>query len=387
MDNAAALTLTTLLSLVPLFTVLYAALKLMPGMNELGEQFESWLFQQFVPSRGDEIRSALQSFSGQTSNLTIAGSAMLVITSSLMLARVEACLNAIWQVKPAAAGIGSFLRYWTILSLGPILIGVGVFLTSYVASIKILGSAVELLGAKAFLLTLFPFFLTVIAFTLIYIAVPNCFVPIKSALLGAFIAAGLFEVAKRIFAWYVTTFPAYELIYGAFAALPIFLVWINVCWVILLSGGVVSRTFAVDVLRTTKVSDLYAGLEVLKLFYQAQQQGQSLTAEDFYSEYEWLSRYQWDRLRELLEKNHLIAKTTDDKFLLSRSLDGVSQYEVLEVLGWISPSNASNDSKLINTDAAKRAYTDIQAKEYELKTRDFSNSIIDWCEMGEESKK
>ncbi|HCK92874.1 MAG TPA: hypothetical protein DHW71_07805, partial [Gammaproteobacteria bacterium] len=116
-------------------------------------------------------------------------------------------------------------------------------------------------------------------------------------------------------------------------------------------------------------------------------QGQSLTAEDFYSEYEWLSRYQWDRLRELLEKNHLIAKTTDDKFLLSRSLDGVSQYEVLEVLGWISPSNASNDSKLINTDAATRAYTDIQAKEYELKTRDFSNSIIDWCEMGEESKK
>ncbi len=376
-DNAAALTLTTLLSLVPLFTVLYAALKLMPGMDSLGEQMEVWLFQQFVPSRGDEIRGALQEFSGQTSNLTIAGSTMLIVTSSLMLARVEACLNAIWQVKPAAIGIGSFLRYWTILSLGPILIGVGVFLTSYVASIKILGSAVELLGMKGILLSIFPFALTVIAFSLIYVAVPNCYVPFKSACIGAFIAAALFEIGKRIFAWYITEFPSYELIYGAFAALPIFLVWINLCWVILLLGGVVSRTFAVNVLRSTKVPDLFAGLELLRCFHNAQHSGVSLSESQIFGMLSWLSRYQWDRLRDLLEKKKIIVRTSKDAFVLSRSLDSLTQFEALKIFSWVHPQNENMNfpAGFEISEKVRNAVSSVQTK---LKEEEFHQSVTFW---------
>ena len=384
-DNAAALTVTTLLSLVPLITLLYAALRLMPGMNELGGQIENWLFQQLVPSRGDEIRNALQQFSGQASNLTIAGSSMLIVTSSLMLRRVEDCLNAVWQVKPANLGIGSFLRYWTILSLGPILIGVGVFLTSYVASIKILGSAVELLGVQGMLLTLFPFMLTVIAFALIYIAVPNCYVPIKSAFLGAFIAAGLFEVAKRIFAWYITKFPSYELIYGAFAALPIFLVWINLCWVIFLAGGVVSRTFAVDILRSTKLPDLYAGIEILKLFHQAQQSGKSLNEDEIYKSLSWLNRYQWDRIRVLFEGHGLMAKTDKDSFLLTKSLEKVNQFEVLQILGWINPQGQINQLPPEDYKSSLLVYQQIKNIESKLKSESLGETLLMWFQEDEKN--
>lgn len=378
-DNSAILTMTTLLSLVPLITLIYAALRLMPGMNEVGGEVESWIFDQLVPSRSDEIRGALQQFSNQASKLTIAGSTVLLITSLLMLARIEVCLNAIWQVKPAISGLRAFLRYWAVLSLGPILIGVGVFLTSYVTSIKIVGSAVELLGVKAAFLSIFPFLLTIGAFTLVYTAVPNAKVPPKAAMLGALIAASLFETTKRVFAWFITEFPSYELIYGAFAALPIFIVWLNLCWLILLLGGVVSRTFAVDVLRTTKVEDLYAGLEVLRLFGEAQKNGEILQEGQVLKQSNWLSRYQWDRLRELFETQGLFVRTESDGFVLSKALNQVSKFEVLTLLGWVNARKIGSEHGLRTLQLSSQVHDLLQSIESDLKENDLNGPFTDWC--------
>jgi len=351
----------------------------MPGMNEVGGEVESWIFDQLVPSRSDEIRGALQQFSNQASKLTIAGSTVLLITSLLMLARIEVCLNAIWQVKPAISGLRAFLRYWAVLSLGPILIGVGVFLTSYVTSIKIVGSAVELLGVKAAFLSIFPFLLTIGAFTLVYTAVPNAKVPPKAAMLGALIAASLFETTKRVFAWFITEFPSYELIYGAFAALPIFIVWLNLCWLILLLGGVVSRTFAVDVLRTTKVEDLYAGLEVLRLFGEAQKNGEILQEGQVLKQSNWLSRYQWDRLRELFETQGLFVRTESDGFVLSKALNQVSKFEVLTLLGWVNARKIGSEHGLRTLQLSSQVHDLLQSIESDLKENDLNGPFTDWC--------
>lgn len=377
-DNAAVLTLTTLLSLVPLITLIYAALKLMPGMQAIGGDIESWIFNQLVPSRSDEIRDALQRFSNQTSNLTIAGSGMLILASLFMLARVESCFNNIWQVKAVRSGLKSFLRYWAVLSLGPILIGVGVFLTTYITSIRILGSAVEMLGIQSTLLLVTPFFLTIGAFTLVYTAVPSCNVPVRAALLGAFVAASLFEVTKRVFAWFITAFPSYELIYGAFAAVPIFIVWLNLCWLILLFGGVVTRTFSVDVLRTTRIPDLYAGIEVLKLFWRAQKNGVALQEKQVLQKLKFLSRYQWDRLRERLEQHQFLVRTEDESFVLSRALENVSQFEVLELLHWVNPEGDVSESV-----AAQGIDSDLTQSIYRIEQRlredDLQGKFTEWC--------
>src|SRR3990167_6297609 len=203
-NNAAALTYTTLFAVVPMMTVTFSMLSAIPAFQDTGEQIQSFIFRNFVPSAGETLQQYLRDFTT--------------------------------QVRQPRRGVSSFLLYWAILSMGPILLGGGFAISTYIASLSLISGPDALLGVQT-LLKFMPLLFSVAAFTLLYATVPNAQVPMRHALLGGLFAAVLFEVAKMLFGLYVRLFPGYQLIYGAFATVPLFLLWIYVSWLIVLFGA------------------------------------------------------------------------------------------------------------------------------------------------------
>lgn len=223
--NASALTYTTLFAVVPLVTVSYSMLAIIPAFQGAGEVIQQWVLENFVPATGEVVYEYLNDFTSQARRLTAVGVIFLIITSIMMMKNIEDALNRIWRVDEPRKGVSSFLLYWAVLSLGPLLVGLGFVITSYITALPVYTSATDFVGPNR-VISFLPILFSMIAFTLLYTAVPNCSVPIRYALAGGFFAAIMFEFAKRGFAFFVTQFPSYELIYGAFAAFPMFLAWI-----------------------------------------------------------------------------------------------------------------------------------------------------------------
>ena len=243
-QNAAALTYTTLLSLVPLMAVTLAAFSAFPVADRVYELVQDFVFDNFVPTSSEVLQQYLSEFSAKASRLTGPGAAFLVVVALLMMANIERALNAIWEVRAKRGFASRFLIYWAVLSLGPILIGASVLVTSYIVSLPLLSEAAST-GLGRRLLGLTPVAASAIAFTMMYIVVPNRRVRPGHALTGGVLAALLFEAAKHAFAVYITEFPTYEAIYGALATIPIFLVWLYLSWIIALLGAEVTHCLSI----------------------------------------------------------------------------------------------------------------------------------------------
>ncbi len=336
--NAAALTYTTLFAVVPLMTVSYAMLAAVPSFQGVGQELQGWVFDNFVPATGQVVQEYLNNFSSQARKLTAVGVALLAVTAIMMMKNIEAALNRIWRVNEPRKGLSSFLLYWAILSLGPILIGLGLVLTSYIASLPFISSATEAVG-KARLLSMLPTLLSATAFTLMYVAVPNCRVPFKSALIGGVVVALLFETAKRGFTAFVTQFPSYELIYGAFAAVPLFLLWIFISWVIILMGAELTRS--ITVYRThdqrAKVHHFYIVFGVLHRLWQAQAQGQSVSDRVLLQEVDHLDQGRWDTYLKILLEGGIVKRSDQGEYLLSIDLGALNILDLQKLLPWPLP--------------------------------------------------
>lgn len=238
---AASLSYTTLLSLVPLMAVMFSTLAAFPIFEGLESDIEAFVFNNFVPALGETVQTYLHQFSEKASGLRLAGLIFLFITVLAMMNTIEVAFNRIWRVRIKRKPMIRFLAYWAILTLGPLLVGFGFLATSYLVSLPLFSDVDQSLEVKRRSLILLPFVSSTLAFVLIYKLLPNRMVALKSALIGAIVAATLFELAKRAFAYYVTHFPSQQAIYGAFATIPIFLLWIYLSWVIVLLGAEITR--------------------------------------------------------------------------------------------------------------------------------------------------
>ncbi|MGK0441383.1 MAG: membrane protein [Pseudohongiellaceae bacterium] len=235
-QRAAALTYTSLFAVVPLITVMYAMLSLVPRFQHLGVEIEQIIFAHFIPSTGQDVQQYIHHFSEQAQELTGLGIAFLAVTAWLMLKSIEDMFEVIWTVSTKRRGWHSFIMHWLILSFGPILIGIALFITSYLMSLKVINVISDGLFATPLLLFLAPYGLMSLALTLLYAFVPNCPVKFKHALYGGLLTTLTFEVARLLFSW-IVSFTSIEFIYGAFAAIPLFLIWIYTSWLIVLAGA------------------------------------------------------------------------------------------------------------------------------------------------------
>lgn len=234
---AAALSFTTILSLVPLLTVGISVFSLFPSFSQFSEKFQDLIYQNFVPAAGDAVARHLRDFVGNAGKLTTLGLGFLMLASLLALSTIEDAFNDIWRVPKGRSLMQRVLVYWAVLSLGPLLIVLSLSASSYVLSFDFLTNTAVISDAVRWFLTLIPVLLAVVAFLLLYVAVPNWDVPLGPALIGAIVAGLLFEVAKRLFALYLLAFGSYEAIYGALATIPIFLLWVYLSWIIVLLGA------------------------------------------------------------------------------------------------------------------------------------------------------
>jgi len=237
---ASSLTFTTLLALVPLVTIALTLMSAFPVFSGLGEHIHQFLLANMLPeAAGKVVTGYIEQFSGRAGRLTALGTAVLAVTAFMMMFTIERAFNSIWRVSRARPVAQRVLIYWATLTLGPVLIGVSLSITSYIISTS-LGYATQVPLAGAAIVGLAPFVLACAAFTFLYYVVPNRAVRLRHALLGGFVAALAFEIMKRGFALYIAKFPTYTLVYGAFAVIPIFLLWIYFSWVVIVIGALIA---------------------------------------------------------------------------------------------------------------------------------------------------
>ncbi len=237
--NAGYLAYITLLSLVPLLTVLISLMSAFSAFADVSEEIQDFLLTNLLPAAGDSVRDVLYQFVNNTGKMSAVGAVFLFITSISLISNIDKSLNHIWRIKTKRRAVFSFSMYWMVLTLGPILVGASIAVTSYITSIS-LSHSETWSSAITGLLKWIPLSFSFLAFTGLYLLVPNKKVSIRQAMLGGVVAGVLFELSKRGFVLYVATFPSYQLIYGALAAIPILFVWVYLCWMIVLFGAEVS---------------------------------------------------------------------------------------------------------------------------------------------------
>ncbi|OCG58131.1 virulence factor BrkB family protein [Gilliamella sp. Nev3-1] len=235
---SAGLAYTTILALVPLITVIFSLLSAFPMFDDASQSLKQLIYNNLVPTASDTIQSYLEQFITNTKKMTFVGIIGLIVTSLLLINSINTTLNRIWKTKRKRSFMYNLAIYWTILTLGPILVGSSIAVSSYIFSLKWFSTA----ATNTILLSMLPFIISVIGFWLLYSIIPTEPVPLKESLIGALVAAILFELGKRAFSLYVTSFPTYQLIYGVVSSIPIMLVWIYFSWCIVLFGAEFAAT-------------------------------------------------------------------------------------------------------------------------------------------------
>ncbi|HZE91612.1 MAG TPA: YihY family inner membrane protein [Rhizobacter sp.] len=238
--TASSLTFTTLISLVPLVTVMLALFTAFPMFAKFQDSLQKYFLQSLVPdSIARPVLGALTLFASKANRLGTFGLVVLVFTAVALMLTIDRALNAIWRVRKPRPIAQRVLVYWAAVTLGPLLLGVSLSLTSYAISAS-RGFVGALPGGVSFLLNVLEFGLLVAAMTGLFHYVPNTHVQRGHALAGGLFVALGFELAKKGLGLYLSSVPTYTTIYGAFATVPILLIWIYFGWVIVLLGAVIA---------------------------------------------------------------------------------------------------------------------------------------------------
>lgn len=335
--RASALAFTSLLAVVPLMTVGLTILSSFPVFQGLTGPVQDFIFDNFVPATGKVVQNYIQQFSAQVSKLSVWGIIFLFLTALLVMLTIEQAMNRIWRVNSTRRGVTAFLLYWAILSLAPVLLGLSLAASSYLISVPLI------LGhyAPSILFTLLPSILSCLGFTFLYVVVPNYPVKITHGLWGALIATLLFESAKQAFAFYLSQYHTYQLLYGAFATVPIFFIWVYWVWVITLLGAEISYALAVHHQRRTGIplDGFSHALLWLNQLWTAQKEGRGLTRDELINSNSQPFRIDIDEMLNQLSSLSLIHNTSEGSYMLSRDLDDISLYWLSQNLPYRFPSH------------------------------------------------
>jgi membrane protein len=239
-QTAGSLTFTTLISLVPLLVLSLALFTAFPMFASFQRALEQYFLSNLVPD--DIARPVLRSltqFAGKAKGIGSVGAVVLGFTAIALMLTIDRTLNAIWRVRRPRPFAHRVLVYWATLTLGPLLLGASLTLTSMALTAG-KGVFSSLPGGFETLLELIQFLVLSLAVAGLFHFVPNTHVRWRHALLGGIFVATAFGLAKILLALWLKQVPTYALLYGAFATLPIFLVWIYLGWVIVLLGALLA---------------------------------------------------------------------------------------------------------------------------------------------------
>ncbi|HKJ16217.1 MAG TPA: YihY family inner membrane protein [Xanthomonadales bacterium] len=321
-EEAASLSYTSLLAMVPLLAVIFAIISVFPVFSEWATQFQSFVFSNFVPAAGEVIQGYMETFLESIGSLTLPGTVMLFVTALLLMFRIEVAFNKIWRVTEARTFTNRVVMYWAVLTLCPIMIGASAALGA-----QNLFAALNLdNGVPAGLKGFGIFLLMWTAFTLIFVLVPNRKVRFRDAIAGAFLTTVMFEVAKAAFVAYVTN-ANYAVIYGALATIPIFLFWLYIVWTVVLFGASLAASLTTFKYQPRTDAEWPEGLE-LQLAYrlvghlwEAQRRGKVMATAQLLEFEQDASEKQVRELLSRLRDKNIVAYDPDEGWSLIRDLE------------------------------------------------------------------
>lgn len=236
---AGHLAYVTLLSIVPFLAVIFYMLSAFPMFSELNKVMEDLIYNNFVPTSGDAIKDHVSGFIENTKKMSMMGIGSLIVIALLLISTIDQTINRIWRCTSKRSIVQAFTIYWTILSLGPIILGSSIALSSYLFS-RVQAQGFLSIGQQ--LLSFMPFIIAWLAFAGVYTLVPHQRVSFRYSIVGGLVASVLLTFGTDLFSLYITNFPTQQVIYGALAVIPILFVWIYFNWLIVLFGAEVTAT-------------------------------------------------------------------------------------------------------------------------------------------------
>ena len=235
---SSSLSYTSLIAIVPLFVIGLAIFSAFPGFTTIKGQFQDFILKNFVPDIGQEISQYFVSFLNASAQVTTIGVVGLAVTSIMLLSTIENSFNFIFKVYKPRNIKTKITLYWTVITLGPILLGAAFSLRSYLFTLQSLMP--EGIGKSMYFSQMIPSLINMLVLVMVYVLVPNKKVKISNAFVGAFIAVLLFGVLRKSFGILVIENATYKTLYGALAALPVFLIWMYLAWSVVIFGAVVT---------------------------------------------------------------------------------------------------------------------------------------------------
>jgi len=344
MQSAAALTYTTLLALVPLLAIGFAIFSAFPAFEAARTAIEGLIFENLVPELAGPVRTHLNSFMRKASDLGAVGTIGLAVSAILLLATIESTFNQIWRVERQRPFLTRVLIFWAVLTLGPILTGLTISSTSDAftslrqtwTDVGLDAESLDIGGG--FRDHVIAVVLQSVGFMLLFMLVPNRSVGWRDALIGGALSGVAFEGLKQGFGWYLTAFPTYQTIYGAMAAIPIFLIWVYASWTVILLGAVFAASFP-DWWRSRNLETqqelgsariLSVALSILAVVWREARRNGPVreTALEDVAHAEAIAQ-----VLDRLQGAGVVARTEDGRLALARDPASITVYELHQGLG------------------------------------------------------
>jgi len=325
LEEAASLSYTSLLAMVPLLAVIFGIVAAFPVFAEWSDQLKSFIFDNFLPAANEQVQGYLNTFLDSTSSLALPGTVFLIITALLLMFRIEVAFNRIWRVDRSRTILNRVVMYWAVLTLGPMLIGAAIALSvQMVFGPLVLDTAMSSAWQKVGI-----FLLSWTVFSLIFLLVPNRSVRFRDALIGALLSAVLFELAKQGFVAYVSN-ANYAVIYGALATIPIFLFWLYLVWIVILFGASLAASLTTfddsEKARTVWPArkDFQLCYRLVGHLWNAQREGKDLSDTQLLAKEPQTNERQLQHLLHQLETSRIVARDEVGNWRLARDLQELS---------------------------------------------------------------
>lgn len=341
--GASALSYSTILSFLPLTAIVLVVFSNFPIFADARSHFLLLLLDNFAPNVGETATRWFQYAATNAAKTTAIGVIVFVLTSIMLLATIEDQLDDIWGVRTQRTWGQRIIAYWLILTLGPLLLGGSLSLSTYFDHFVSVAGPHDIIAAQTIQewaargTHFIPFVLDFVSLAFLYCAIPNCRVRWRDGIAGAFCAATLMEVLKWAFAFYVSEISSYDLIYGALAGIPIFLLWMYIFWLVLLLGAEIAAALAprwiVEGPRHSKQLAVQAELafRLLVALNENRDRGGTLPTYELGSLL-GISPAAVEAHLTLLQQAGLVAATSDGGWVLSRSLASLNLSDLYQVL-------------------------------------------------------
>ena len=236
---ASALSYTSLIAIVPLFAIGLSIFSAFPAFENIRGQVQDFIVQNMAPALGHEVSNYLSEFLKASAGLTAIGVISIVVTSIMMLSTIENSFNFIFRVSRPRRITTKITLYWTVITLGPLLLGTAFSMRGYLFTLQKFMpqdiAATEILISK-----LIPSMITMLLLVLVYVLVPNKKIKIGNAFIGSLVAVIMFAFLRKGFAYFMIKAATYKTLYGALATLPVFLIWMYLAWAVVIFGAVVT---------------------------------------------------------------------------------------------------------------------------------------------------